>query len=48
MVYERAIGGANFAELAILHSDGDTALEGGTLGWRQGDQLPDALLRCRR
>jgi peptidyl-prolyl cis-trans isomerase SurA len=34
------IDGADFAELAIRHSDGDTALEGGSLGWRPGDQLP--------
>ena len=32
--------GADFAELAIRHSDGDTALEGGSLGVRPGDQLP--------
>jgi peptidyl-prolyl cis-trans isomerase SurA len=39
-VYDQLIAGANFAELAIRHSDGDTALEGGALGWRPGDQLP--------
>jgi len=32
--------GENFAELAIANSDGPTALEGGTLGWRKGAQLP--------
>lgn len=32
--------GADFGELAIRHSDSDTALQGGSLGWRPGNQLP--------
>lgn len=39
-VYKQLEAGADFGSLAIRHSDGDTALEGGSLGWRQGDQLP--------
>ncbi|MDH4073399.1 MAG: peptidylprolyl isomerase, partial [Gammaproteobacteria bacterium] len=39
-VYEQLASGASFSEMAIRHSDGDTALEGGALGWRPGDQLP--------
>lgn len=39
-VYEELSSGADFRQLAIRHSDGDTALEGGGLGWRPGDQLP--------
>jgi peptidyl-prolyl cis-trans isomerase SurA len=39
-VYEQLLNGASFSELAVRHSDGDTALEGGALGWRPGDQLP--------
>jgi len=39
-VYDQLKNGADFAELAIRHSDGDTALQGGSLGWRAGDQLP--------
>lgn len=39
-VYAQLQDGADFGELAIRHSDGDTALEGGNLGWRPGDQLP--------
>ena len=32
--------GADFAELALAHSESPTALEGGSLGWRQGAALP--------
>ena len=32
--------GADFAELAFTHSDSQTALDGGALGWRQGSELP--------
>ena len=39
-VYDELSNGADFRQLAIRHSDGDTALEGGGLGWRPGDQLP--------
>lgn len=39
-VYQQLIVGADFGELAIRHSDSQTGLEGGNLGWRPGDQLP--------
>jgi len=32
--------GADFAQLAIAHSNSGTALEGGNLGWRKGSELP--------
>ncbi len=32
--------GADFREMAIRHSEGDTALEGGNLGWIDGPQVP--------
>ncbi|NIW25546.1 MAG: molecular chaperone SurA [Gammaproteobacteria bacterium] len=32
--------GADFAQLAVTYSDGQGALEGGSLGWRKGAQLP--------
>lgn len=32
--------GGNFAQLAIAHSDGQTALQGGDLGWRKDSDLP--------
>lgn len=39
-VVAQLANGADFGELAIRHSDGDTALQGGSLGWRPGNQLP--------
>lgn len=39
-VMEQLDNGADFAQLAITHSDGQGALEGGALGWRKGSQLP--------
>ena len=50
---ERLLGeiraGTDFASVAVTHSDGQQALEGGDLGWRQASDLPtmfgDALLR---
>ena len=40
LVYRRLEDNASFAELALRYSDGQTALEGGSLGWRKGSQLP--------
>ena len=41
--------GADFANMAVTHSDGQQALEGGDLGWRQASDLPtmfgDAVVR---
>lgn len=50
---ERVLGeiraGAEFANMAVTYSDGQQALEGGDLGWRQASDLPtmlaDAVLR---
>lgn len=39
-VYKQLQDGTDFAELAIRYSDSQTGLEGGSLGWRKGDQLP--------
>ncbi|MDH5311096.1 MAG: peptidylprolyl isomerase, partial [Gammaproteobacteria bacterium] len=39
-VYEQLVAGSDFAEMAVRHSDSQTNLEGGALGWRKGDQLP--------
>ena len=39
-IYNQLQDGGDFGALAIQHSDGDTALQGGELGWRPGGQLP--------
>jgi peptidyl-prolyl cis-trans isomerase SurA len=39
-VYQKLQDGANFGEMAIRYSDAQTALDGGSLGWMKGDELP--------
>lgn len=39
-IYKQLLDGADFRELALRHSDAQTALEGGALGWMKGEQLP--------
>jgi len=39
----RARGGEDFAQLAVTHSQGQQALEGGDLGWRRSTQLPSVF-----
>ena len=39
-IYAQIQDGADFRELAARHSAGPTALEGGSLGWMQGQQVP--------
>lgn len=40
LIYERLQDGANFRQLAARYSAGPTALEGGSLGWLDGQQIP--------
>jgi peptidyl-prolyl cis-trans isomerase SurA len=42
-VYQRASSGEDFAKLAVAYSNSQTALEGGSLGWRKGSELPTFL-----
>ena len=35
--------GQDFAQLALTYSDAQTALQGGSLGWRKGSELPTAF-----
>ena len=42
-VYQKATGGEDFARLAVQYSNSQTALEGGSLGWRKGSELPTFL-----
>jgi peptidyl-prolyl cis-trans isomerase SurA len=39
-VHQQLQSGADFGEMAVRYSDSQTSLEGGNLGWRNGDQLP--------
>jgi peptidyl-prolyl cis-trans isomerase SurA len=42
-VYQRAKSGEDFAKLAVAYSNSQTALDGGALGWRKGNELPTFL-----
>jgi len=39
-IFDDIQNGADFGEMAVRHSDAQTALEGGTLGWMKGGQIP--------
>ena len=39
-LFEKASQGADFKQMAVAHSAGQNALEGGDLGWRKRAQLP--------
>lgn len=39
-IYQQLLDGARFAEMAITHSEGRQALNGGDLGWVTDDQIP--------
>ena len=42
-VYQKASAGEDFARLAVAYSNSQTALEGGSLGWRKETELPTFL-----
>ncbi len=42
-VFERAKKGEDFSRLAVAYSNSQTALEGGSLGWRKGPEIPTVL-----
>jgi len=39
-IHEQLLNGADFGEMAVRHSNAQTALEGGALGWMKGNELP--------
>jgi peptidyl-prolyl cis-trans isomerase SurA len=42
-VFAKAAAGEDFAQLAVAFSDSGTNIEGGSLGWRRGSQLPSIV-----
>src|SRR5687768_11183395 len=42
-VFSKAQSGEDFAQLAVTYADSSTNIEGGSLGWRRGSQLPSIL-----
>jgi peptidyl-prolyl cis-trans isomerase SurA len=42
-VHAKAVAGEDFAQLAVAYSDSSTNIEGGSLGWRRGSQLPSIV-----
>lgn len=42
-VFDKAKAGEDFAQLAVAYSDSSTNIEGGSLGWRRGAQLPSIV-----
>ena len=42
-IVKRARDGEDFAQLAVSYSNGQTALDGGALGWRKGTELPSFI-----
>jgi peptidyl-prolyl cis-trans isomerase SurA len=42
-VFQKAAAGEDFGRLAVSFSNAQTALEGGSLGWRKGPELPTFL-----
>jgi peptidyl-prolyl cis-trans isomerase SurA len=43
-VYEQIAAGADFGEMAVRHSESDTALRGGALGWIEGEKIPTLFI----
>ena len=39
-IYEQLVAGADFGEMAVRHSQSETSLRGGSLGWIEGQQVP--------
>ena len=41
--YDKVKSGGDFAQAAVAYSDSGTNVEGGTLGWRKGGELPSII-----
>ena len=42
-LYQRATAGEDFGQLAVAHSQAQTALDRGLIGWRKGNELPSFM-----
>jgi peptidyl-prolyl cis-trans isomerase SurA len=42
-IYQRAVAGEDFGQLAVANSQAQTALERGAIGWRKGSELPSFM-----
>ena len=40
LVFQQLLQGSDFTEMAVRHSDSQTSLEGGSLGWLKGSDMP--------
>jgi len=45
-IYQRLKDGEDFGQAAVSYSDSQTALEGGDLGWRKGEQIPSLFAKA--
>ena len=45
-IHQELKKGADFSQLAVTHSQGQRALEGGGLGWKGAGQLPDLFVNA--
>ncbi len=43
-IFQQISDGADFRAMAVRYSDGPTALEGGSLGWMPGEQVPSLFI----
>ena len=42
-IYDKLKNGADFAQMAVTYSDSSTNVNGGSLGWRKGAELPSSV-----
>lgn len=43
-IYEEIMDGADFGEMAVRHSDHESKLEGGAMGWIEGEKIPTLFI----
>jgi peptidyl-prolyl cis-trans isomerase SurA len=41
--YDKIMSGTDFSQVAVAYSDSSTNVEGGSLGWRKGAELPSIV-----